>query len=306
MSAPGPPRKITSVAVGVLLRADGSVLLADRPFGKPYPGYWEFPGGKVEAGEQVSAALARELHEELGIDIGPAVPWVTFEFAYAHAYVRLHFFRVHQWRGTPQAREGQRLRFVHPIAELPQPLLPAAVPALRWLLLPSVIALVNARADPAAHAAVLRLSDPDGARRCAVAVDCRDLASDQAAAAVAEWRAGLDGSADAVLAYQADARQVAGVDGVVTGADCPASASLRSPAQWRGAWVASNADIESASRQGIDFVMVRSGLVADAMGKQAAPLPAFFPATARPSATNDTAHEPGHGQWIDLRTTVSV
>jgi 8-oxo-dGTP diphosphatase len=136
-----PPRKVTEVAVGVLVRADGAVLLADRPAGKAYAGYWEFPGGKVEKGETVAAALARELREELGVAIGPSFPWVTFEFDYPHAYVRLHFERVFAWEGTPHAHEGQRLRFHRLDAEAPAPLLPAAVPALRWLRLPDVLAL---------------------------------------------------------------------------------------------------------------------------------------------------------------------
>jgi 8-oxo-dGTP diphosphatase len=140
----GASRKITHVAVGVLVRNDGAVLLADRPHGKPYAGYWEFPGGKIEAGETVTQALARELHEELGIDIAAALPWVTFEHDYPHAYVRLHFCRVFEWRGTPHAREGQRIEFVAPDGELPAPLLPAAVPALRWLKLSPIYAISNA------------------------------------------------------------------------------------------------------------------------------------------------------------------
>jgi 8-oxo-dGTP diphosphatase len=142
-------RKVTDVAVGVLWRADGAVLLADRPAGKPYAGYWEFPGGKIESGESVEHALARELNEELGIDIGPALPWVTFEFDYPHAYVRLHFCRVFDWRGEPQGREGQQLRFFRLDQPLPQPLLPAAQPALRWLSLPVRAALVDPDCDPA-------------------------------------------------------------------------------------------------------------------------------------------------------------
>jgi 8-oxo-dGTP diphosphatase len=94
------PRKVTEVAVGVLLRADDAVLLADRPAGKPYAGYWEFPGGKIEPGESIEHALQRELHEELGIDIASSTPWVTFEFDYPHAYVRLHFRRIYDWRGN--------------------------------------------------------------------------------------------------------------------------------------------------------------------------------------------------------------
>ncbi|HSW33285.1 MAG TPA: NUDIX domain-containing protein, partial [Steroidobacteraceae bacterium] len=99
MKPPEPTRRrVTRVAVGVLIRDDGCVLLADRPIGKPYAGYWEFPGGKIEPGEDVSAALERELGEELGIEIGRSVPWVTFEFDYPHAYVELQFRFVRRWR----------------------------------------------------------------------------------------------------------------------------------------------------------------------------------------------------------------
>ena len=73
----GPQRKLVEVAVGVLLRVDGAFLLTSRPDGKPYAGYWEFPGGKLEAGESVQQALARELQEELGIEIASAQPWNT-------------------------------------------------------------------------------------------------------------------------------------------------------------------------------------------------------------------------------------
>jgi 8-oxo-dGTP diphosphatase len=143
MTLADPLRKTVQVAVGVLMRADGAVLLADRPPGKPYSGYWEFPGGKIEAGETVEVALARELHEELGIDIGQSVPWIVFEHDYPHAYVRLHFRRVFEWRGTPHPREGQRVGYFFPAAIPPAPLLPAAAPAMRWLTLPSIYAVSN-------------------------------------------------------------------------------------------------------------------------------------------------------------------
>ena len=80
------------VAVGILMRPNGDVLLAQRPEGKPYEGYWEFPGGKVEAGEEISAALKREFLEELGITIISARPWCGVEYIYPHAHVRLHFY----------------------------------------------------------------------------------------------------------------------------------------------------------------------------------------------------------------------
>lgn len=134
----GAPRPITPVAVGVLVRDDGAVLLADRPAGKPYATYWEFPGGKVEEGETVGAALARELREELGLQAGASYPWVVMEYDYPHAHVRLHFRRVFEWAGTPHPVEGQHLAFHIPGQVPPSPLLPAAVPALRWIQLPSV------------------------------------------------------------------------------------------------------------------------------------------------------------------------
>jgi 8-oxo-dGTP diphosphatase len=139
-------RTPVDVAVGVLVRPAGSFLLASRPEGKPYAGYWEFPGGKIEPGESIAAALARELHEELGIDIGAVHPWVTRLFDYPHARVRLHFCRVFDWRGEAHAREGQRFGFFS-TARLPDgPLLPATVPVMRWLDLPAVYALTNAAA----------------------------------------------------------------------------------------------------------------------------------------------------------------
>ena len=95
------------VAAAVIERDDGTFLLAQRPAGKVYEGWWEFPGGKVEAGEPVEAALARELEEELGVHVEVAYPWITRTHRYAHGNVRLRFFRVVRWRGEPLAREGQ-------------------------------------------------------------------------------------------------------------------------------------------------------------------------------------------------------
>ena len=85
---------IVEVVAAVILRPDGQFLLARRPGGKIYSGYWEFPGGKVESNESLLHALERELWEELGIQVRNAYPWVTRVFTYSHATVRLHFFRV--------------------------------------------------------------------------------------------------------------------------------------------------------------------------------------------------------------------
>jgi len=130
-------RSPVDVAVGILIRPDGRLLLASRPLGKPYAGYWEFPGGKLEPGETVAHALRRELHEELGVDVGSVHAWVVRVFDYPHALVRLHFCRVFEWSGELHARERQRFGFFA-LDSLPAPLLPATVPVLRGLDLPPV------------------------------------------------------------------------------------------------------------------------------------------------------------------------
>jgi 8-oxo-dGTP diphosphatase len=131
------------VAVAVLTRSDGRVLLAQRPEGKVYSGYWEFPGGKVEPGESVARALARELHEELGIEVRRAYPWVTRTYTYSHATVRLHFFRVVAWDGDPQCKEHQATAWQAIGAVSVSPLLPANDPVLLALALPSEYAISN-------------------------------------------------------------------------------------------------------------------------------------------------------------------
>jgi 8-oxo-dGTP diphosphatase len=139
------PEKIIDVAVGVLLRPDGTVLLGNRPEDKPWPGWWELPGGKLEPGESVMQALARELHEELGIQIHTATPWVTYVHTYPTTTVRLAFCRVTGWDGEPQGLEGQLLRWVPFTQALDVPkLLPATYPPLRWLNLPEVYAISSA------------------------------------------------------------------------------------------------------------------------------------------------------------------
>jgi 8-oxo-dGTP diphosphatase len=124
-------RPVVDVAVGVLIGADERFLLTSRPEGKVYAGYWEYPGGKLEQGETVEDALRRELHEELGITIGPAHPWRIELVDYPHARVRLHFCKVYEWRGDFEMREQQSMAWqTLPVAV--QPVLPGTVPVLQW------------------------------------------------------------------------------------------------------------------------------------------------------------------------------
>jgi len=129
---------IVRVAAAVILRPDGRVLLAQRPPGKPYEGYWEFPGGKLEPGEAPAQALARELREELGLAVRRSAPWIVQAFEYPHANVELHFFRVFAWDGEPHGHDGQAFAWQTPGAFDVAPLLPANTRVLAALQLPSI------------------------------------------------------------------------------------------------------------------------------------------------------------------------
>jgi 8-oxo-dGTP diphosphatase len=125
-------RTPVDVAVGVLIAADGRFLLTSRPAGKVYAGHWEFPGGKVEPGESIEQALARELQEELGITIGTPQPWKVELMDYPHARVRLHFCKVFAWEGSFEMREAQQMAWQMLPVQV-QPVLPGTVPVLAWL-----------------------------------------------------------------------------------------------------------------------------------------------------------------------------
>jgi 8-oxo-dGTP diphosphatase len=137
------PRRRIAVVAAVLQQSDGRFLLAQRPSGKAYAGYWEFPGGKVEDGETPATALSRELHEELGIDVTAAYPWLIREFDYPHAAVRLHFFRVRAWRGELQSREAQAFSWQRLEAISVAPLLPANGPILQALGIPETYGITG-------------------------------------------------------------------------------------------------------------------------------------------------------------------
>ena len=127
----GAGRQVVDVAVGVLLRSNGEFLLTSRPPGKVYEGYWEFPGGKLEAGETVEAALRRELQEEIGINIGAVQAWRVELVDYPHALVRLNFCKVFDWTGELTMREGQAFAW-QTLPVKVQPVLPGTVPVLAW------------------------------------------------------------------------------------------------------------------------------------------------------------------------------
>lgn len=280
-------RPVTQVAVGVLVRADGAVLLADRPAGKPYAGYWEFPGGKIEPGESVEQALARELAEELGVQVRGSLPWTVIEYDYPHAYVRLHFRRIFDWDGAPRSVEGQRLHFHRPGATPPAPLLPAAVAPLRWIQLPTIMARRASDAGDAA-AAMTWLQDALGRGVRQVLWHEPQL---PAAERVAAWRAACAQAQGygARLFAQWDSAQSAMPPPAGGGIYLPA-AQLRDQTQapvadWLGAGVQSAADLARAAALGCDFAVWESdGAVAGshndaaAVAALASPLPLYVSA----------------------------
>ncbi len=135
---------VVEAAAAVILQDDGAFLLGQRPEGKPYAGYWEFPGGKIEPGESAAQALVRELREELGIEVARYTPWITREFVYPHAHVRLHFFRVLGWHGEIRNIHHRALAWKRVDRVDVAPLLPANLPVLRALALADFYAITHA------------------------------------------------------------------------------------------------------------------------------------------------------------------
>ncbi len=147
-----PNEPITDVAVGLIEQADGHILFGQRPEGKPWSGWWELPGGKLELGETAAQALNRELKEELGIEVTESRPWVTRVHRYPTTTVRLAFHRVTGWLGEPKGLENQQLRWLSPaIALQTEHLLPATYPPLKWLTFPEIYAISSVCATQTSH-----------------------------------------------------------------------------------------------------------------------------------------------------------
>lgn len=141
--------KLVQVAVAILTKPTGEYLLASRPDGKGWAGWWEFPGGKIEAGETPEHALIRESQEELGVTPTKIQPWIKRRYDYPATHdaeaktVLLHFFFVSEWQGELQAREGQQFAWQHPQKLNVSPVLPANAPIMQALSLPSIYAISN-------------------------------------------------------------------------------------------------------------------------------------------------------------------
>jgi 8-oxo-dGTP diphosphatase len=131
--------KTVRVVAAILKDSVGRVLINQRPEGKPWAGYWEFPGGKIEIGETPQAALNRELHEELGVEVLDAGPWIHLSHDYPEQHVDLQVWRVRSYRGEPRARESQSLSWVAEHELSGWNLLPADAPIVTAIRLPPLM-----------------------------------------------------------------------------------------------------------------------------------------------------------------------
>lgn len=244
------------VVAGILLRPDGQVFLASRPEGRAYAGYWEFPGGKVEPGETLQAALSRELHEELGLVVTDMRRWITRVFVYPHATVRLNFFRIYAWQGEPHPHEGQTFSWQRPDAVEVAPLLPANFAVLRALTLPPVYAISHA----SALGVEIFLDRLEGALQQGVRlIQVRDKEMDEASRlqfAREVVRRAKPYRARVLINGGVELARAAGADGVHLDAAHLAGLSQRPAVDWIGASCHNEAELARAAEIGADFALL--------------------------------------------------
>ncbi len=248
--------KVVEVSAAVLQKSDGTFLLAQRPNDKIWAGYWEFPGGKIEACETAHAALVRELGEELGIVVQTAYPWLTRVFAYPHATVRLNFFRVTAWSGELYPHEGQQFSWQLPTQVAVTPILPANAPILRALQLPDQYAISNV-AELGTEAFLASLQDKLNAGLRLIQLREKNLAKDELCC-LAQQVIAMAHAHSAKVLINADVRlaQELGADGVQLSAKQLAELQQRPNLDWCGASCHNAAELRRAELLGCDFALL--------------------------------------------------
>jgi 8-oxo-dGTP diphosphatase len=249
--------QVIDVAVCVVQSPDGRVLLAERTARQVSAGFWEMPGGKIEPGETAMQAAGRELQEEAGIRPVGLIPWISYEHQFPTRRLRLHFFRMRGWDGTPHGREGQRLAWVDPHAPHAGPILPSNDRALFALGLPQayLVADCHPRQCPDAFLQRLHGALSGGARL--VRVRMAAAAPGQTAAFLARVAAlagRFEGSC--ILTGSAMASRRAGLAGVHSCTRELRRLTARPPVRVWAATCHDEADLARAVSLGADFVVV--------------------------------------------------
>lgn len=249
-------RKIVDVAAAVVTRPDGSFLLGQRAPGTFYPGYWEFPGGKVEPGESPRQALIRELHEELGLRVQTAWPWITREHQYEHAHVRLHFFRVPHWSGEITDHIHSALSWQRVGSLSVAPMLPANGPVLAALALPDEYGITHAwEIGAEAQLAQLDAALARGLRLIQVREATLAYTARRRFAAEVVARAHRHG-ARVLINHDAQLARELGADGVHLPAAALAQCGTRPDLPLVGASCHTRTELERAAALGIDFAVL--------------------------------------------------
>jgi len=250
-------KKRVEVAAGVIRSPEGEFLLGRRAPGTFYPGYWEFPGGKVEAGESPAEALRRELREELGIEVECLYPWLVREYDYEHAAVRLHFFDVPRWSGELRDHVHSELVWQRAEALSVTPMLPANGPILKALRLPRLMG-ITACAVFGVDVQLGLLSRALNERRVGM-IQIREAALPAAQRRrFAREVAARARAAEALVVVNSDeglAREI-GADGVHLQSAGLLAAGERPDFEWVGASCHDAAELRRAAALGVDYVLL--------------------------------------------------
>jgi 8-oxo-dGTP diphosphatase len=249
-------KKIVHVAAAVITRPDGSFLVGQRAADTFYPGYWEFPGGKVEAGETPRDALIRELHEELDMEVLEAWPWLTREHIYEHAHVNLHFFEVPAWRGEIHDRVHAALSWQQAATMDVEPMLPANGPIIKALRLPRRMGITQA-AEIGIDTQLARLDHALAGGLRLVQIREPGLSPPDreafARAVLARTRAA---GAIALINDDVDLATRLGADGVHLPARRLTELNTRPDLEWVGASCHTRDELEQAAALGLDYALL--------------------------------------------------